>query len=685
MPSRPTIAYQPALDGVRALAVIAVLLFHGEVAGFGGGYLGVSVFFTLSGFLITSLLVREHDATGRIDLGRFYSRRLRRLLPASALCLLAVVAIAAFTDLFDGVASLRDDVLGCVFQVANWVFLAGDGSYQDLLARTSGTASPLEHFWSLAIEEQFYWIWPPIITLLFARTAVRRVRLAWVGGLTVASLVAAPVVARVWGPDAAYWSTPARIGEILVGAMIAVVLAERSVPARWHVLAPVALVLLGGAVVLFPASGGPAYQGALPLVALVSGALLLGLQVDGPLRRVLSVGPLVALGRISYGVYLYHWPVFVLLDADRTGLDGPVLLAVRLAVTLTVSVASFRLLELPIRHATRVAPRLTFGASAVATATVVLAAIVLVPAGLGQYWETDQATAEAAAIRVDDRPLVPVPTTTPAPGTVVVTVAPTATDVPASDAPDSIPVTAPVETGPPPPATLPELARPVRIMVIGDSTANAFGSGVVAWAAANPDLAQAEIVPAPGCGFVTGGERRTGDTIEAIEGCDGWVQEFVLPEVERLRPDVVMAMVTSWDIVDRRWDGGELLTPLDPEYAERIYDDYSTLVAALLADDAATVALVRHPRPDPLWLDTVDAQEDPARHQVVYDVYDRIAAERPDLVRVIPLDRWLAAQGLDTDRDVRPDGIHVTLDAATQIASDYLGDQLIRISLGLPT
>ncbi len=133
-PVRSTIAYQPALDGVRALAVIAVLLFHAEVPGFDGGYLGVSVFFTLSGYLITSLLVAEHERLGRIDLVRFYGRRIRRLLPASAACLVAVAVLAATSDVFDGVADLRRQLVGSILQVANWVFLAGEGSMSKLYA-----------------------------------------------------------------------------------------------------------------------------------------------------------------------------------------------------------------------------------------------------------------------------------------------------------------------------------------------------------------------------------------------------------------------------------------------------------------------------------------------------------------------------------------------------------------------
>ena len=171
--------------------------------------------------------------------------------------------------------------------------------------------------------------------------------------------------------------------------------------------------MLAATVVLFPASSGPAYEGALPLIALVSGGLLIGLQIDGPVRTWLAAGPLVWLGRISYGVYLFHWPVYVLLDADRTGLDGAPLLGVRLAVTMAVSVASYQAIELRVRHAQRLRPTTAFIGSALATATVFVAAMVLVPTGLGEYWETDDAIVSAAAIEVDDRALAPLaPTAT---------------------------------------------------------------------------------------------------------------------------------------------------------------------------------------------------------------------------------------------------------------------------------
>ena len=180
-----------------------------------------------------------------------------------------------------------------------------------------------------------------------------------------------------------------------------------------------------------------------------------------------------------------------------------------------------------------------------------------------------------------------------------------------------------------------------------------------------------------------GGERRTGDSIEPVEGCDGWIERFVYPEVERLRPDVVVAMVTSWDLVDRRWEGETLLTPFDDEFAGRLEADYRAFTRTLQTAGAGRVALVRHPIPDPYWLPRADEQEDPARHQVIYDLYDRLAAEN-EHVEVVALDGWLREVGLDLSEGVRPDGVHPTPEASTDVSERFLGDQLVRVALGAP-
>jgi peptidoglycan/LPS O-acetylase OafA/YrhL len=672
--------YQPALDGVRCLAVVAVMLFHAGTPGFDGGYLGVSVFFTLSGYLVTSLIMQEHRTSGTVRLGAFYGRRVRRLLPASIATVVAVVVIAAVTDVFDEVVGLRAQAVGSLLQVANWVLLAGSSSYQDLLAEGAGVTSPLAHFWSLAIEEQFYWIWPPLMALLLTRVPARTSRIRIIGVLTLATMLAAPLIANVWGPDAAYWATPARLGEILVGAFLAFALTSVTVPGRVSLLAPVSLVILAVAVVMFPSSSGPAYEGLLPLVAVVSGGLILGLQADGPLRRALSAGPLVAIGRISYGLYLVHWPVFVIVDADRTGLDGPVLTALRLLITAAIAVASYFVIEQPIRLRHAAPARLTLGAGALASVGTAAIALVLVSGGPTNYWRADDGAVDAAAIGAVPNPAA----LTASSGTTPTSTAPdptvTAPDPSVASPDQSVTSQAPATTEVAPSTTRPELQRPVRIVVTGDSTADALGTGVVQWAANHPDLAQAEVHAALGCGFVMGGERLFGGEIVET-GCLGWTEEVLYPDIEQTQPDVLAVMTSVWDVTAQRWDGGELLTPLDPEYRARLVEAYTNLVERATAAGAQNVVFIEHPVPRAGWEDSAEDEADPARHQVLFEVYAEVAAAYPSTVHIVDLASWFTEQGLDDDREIRPDGVHLEPVAATSIVERFLGDQLIDAAL----
>src|SRR5262245_7993822 len=222
--------YQPALDGVRALAVAVVLAFHLGAPWMPGGYLGVSVFFTLSGFLITSLLLEERARSGRIDIGAFYVRRLRRLLPASLLCL-GGIGLLAGAGLFAGGDGLRGAVVAALLQSENWRALFAGESYADLFAGPS----PVDHFWSLAIEEQFYVLWPLTLAGL-AALAARRGRSTAPTLLTLFAVlaVAAPLTARLWSADAAYLASWPRFAEIAAGAALAGVLASRPAPSSWR-------------------------------------------------------------------------------------------------------------------------------------------------------------------------------------------------------------------------------------------------------------------------------------------------------------------------------------------------------------------------------------------------------------------------------------------------------------------
>ena len=702
--SRPsTISYQPALDGVRALAVLAVLFFHGEVAGFGGGYLGVSVFFTLSGFLITSLLAAETERQGSVRLGAFYARRARRLLPASVLLVVLVMVASIVTDWFDAVADLRAHIVGSLLQVANWVFLASGGSYQELLQQAAGAASPLEHYWSLAIEEQFYWLWPVAFVGLWKLGRTTRGRLLLLGAVTAGFVVLAPVIAVVWGTDAAYWASPARAAEILLGAFLALALAGRTVSPRLWVLAPLALAVLAVCVVTFPSAGGPAYAGWLPAIGAVSALLLLGLQVDSPVRAACSAAPLVWLGKISYGVYLFHWPIFVVLNDERTGLDGLPLFALRTALTLGVAQVSFMFFEQPIRTASGIGIRPTLIGAGGATAAVILAAVLVVPGADSDYWATPSEVAEAAALDTDDAPLVAAAPSTADndPGNATSPASPTSTASPASPDVDrettttaadaataattttamtATTVTTTTTTIPP----IPALSRPVRMIVAGDSTGEAYGNGVVSWAAASPDIAQAELNVERGCGFVRDGEYLLdGEWFDVRDDCGDWLERDLPDRVAETGADVVLMVTTSWDVLDHRWEAGDGFATTTDEMRARLLFDFTRVTDELLAEGAGAVVWVKAPIPNPLWFSRGTEQEQPERHAVLHAVMDEIAANHPGDVYVVDLLDYFDEVGYTDDVDLRPDGVHVTPEAAERIAADFLGEQMVRAALDL--
>jgi peptidoglycan/LPS O-acetylase OafA/YrhL len=242
---RPDATYDPALDGVRALAVLAVLLFHAEIPGAPGGFLGVSTFFTLSGFLITRLLLAELARTGTIDLGRFWTRRFRRLMPASLLGLAVVLALAHLTTDPTALGRLRGDVFSALAYASNWRFMQTAESYFGIFE----DPSPVQHFWSLSIEEQFYLLYPLIVLALWRRRAdVGRGLAVPIGALTIAG-AAAGVALTTSGASQArvYYGTDTRAPELLVGALLALWMTQRDrgAPSRLVTEITATLALLG--------------------------------------------------------------------------------------------------------------------------------------------------------------------------------------------------------------------------------------------------------------------------------------------------------------------------------------------------------------------------------------------------------------------------------------------------------
>jgi len=377
------IRYEPALDGLRGLAVIGVLLFHGQFAWAEGGFLGVSTFFTLSGFLITTLLVTEHQARGTVSLRTFWTRRFRRLMPASVAVLAGIsVLFGLFVADASQLNDLRGDVLSALFYVANWHFIVSDQSYTDLFTQPS----PVQHFWSLAIEEQFYVVFPLLVFgVLRVAKGSRAVLGAVLAALTVGSVA---LMLAQYEPGLAttqvYYSTFTRAAELLIGAILALVLFGRG-PLRRPgavLLAAAAGVLALGATVWCWINVGQQdswlYQGGLTVYALFSAALILAaVQVTGPVQTIFSRAPIVALGKISYGVYLYHWPIFLWLTPERTGLSLWPLFVLRVAVTLFLSVLSYWYIEQPVRQRIMLVSRRSWLVAPAAVAVVALAAVMV--------------------------------------------------------------------------------------------------------------------------------------------------------------------------------------------------------------------------------------------------------------------------------------------------------------------
>jgi peptidoglycan/LPS O-acetylase OafA/YrhL len=354
-PTAPTSAlagYEPSLDGMRGICIAAVIAYHGcAQAGLHGwvrgGFIGVSVFFTLSGFLITSLLLRERAATGTVDLPRFWARRIRRLWPASFVVVLAVILLSAAGTL----AARASDTIAATWSVTNWHVIAGGEA--KLLQTIVG---PLGPTWSLAVEEQFY----ILLAVLFV-VAVRSRRPHLVLGVAAAVGVVVPAVltnfVTDWQPSLEF-NTFLRMPELCIGVLLALwhhhrqpgVPGETAPAGAGDVLAGVGMATLVGLFLFVDYSPPWLLRGGYTLVAVVTAATIVGLLQHGAVARALARPPLRWLGVVSYSLYLVHWPVMSVLTSDRTGRDGAVLLVILLATSLLVAWALHRLVEQPVRR-----------------------------------------------------------------------------------------------------------------------------------------------------------------------------------------------------------------------------------------------------------------------------------------------------------------------------------------------
>ncbi|WP_261575541.1 DUF459 domain-containing protein [Frankia gtarii] len=649
------LGHLPALDGLRAFAVMAVIAYHAGISWMPGGLLGVDTFFVLSGFLITGLLITEYRNTRRIDLRSFWVRRSRRLMPALLVLLVGVAAYARWIAAPGDVGTLRLDALSTLLYVANWRFALSDQSYFNHFS----APSPLLHTWSLSVEEQFYVLWPLIVFLLMRHSARtvdrwrRQRQKAQSLALTVAvlgaeasALTGLALLLVGTDPSRIYYGTDSRSQALLVGAALAVWRGQRTKPmsARARSVMSVVGCLAGAAmIVIWTTVSGESralYAGGFLGVAIVVMLLVASLveAPRGPVSKLLAWAPLTFVGRISYGLYLWHWPVFLTLTATRTGTDGAVLLLLRLGATLAITLASFHLVEDPIRRR-RIRlpkPRLTVPAAFVGVLAVILAATagtsssVRTPAQLA-------ALAERAAAS-------PQPAVT-------------------------------VRTGG---------GAPIKMLLGGDSVALTLGFSDFSSMAADQGI-EIHDFSKLGCGVARGMERRIlGEAGPTTDGCDQWPQRFA-QRVNEVNPALALLLVGRWEVTDQLRNGHwtHIGDPAFDAYLGRELD----LAITTLGAKGAKVVLSTTPifKPTEAPDGSIYPETKASRVERFNVLLHEAAARHPgtsmiDIASILtPGNKYV--DELDGVRLRDDDGVHISNGGARRIGTAII-PQLLRIAQG---
>ncbi|HEX6420685.1 MAG TPA: acyltransferase [Acidimicrobiales bacterium] len=621
----PELPHVDGFDGVRAVALLAVMAFHQGFDFARGGFLAISTFFTLSGFLAATIALAEWSQGGRLVLARFWQHRVRRIAPALLFTIAVVVVLQTVLRVGAG-PGYRGDVLAALGQVLNWRYvLEGDG-----FARTLTDPSPVQHLWSLSMLAQLTVVLP-LVFVGVMKLAGRRWRLAG----TVFAAAAAASFAGAWltadrvGNDGmAYYGTHLRAGEMLVGVVLAYLVLSPGVrravgsPAglavvRWGAVAALAvLAWLWHATGLYSSN---LFAGVTAANALLSAWLIFAMTLPGPATSVLGSRPMRLLGGVSYAAYLLHWPIFLLVDSGRTGLDGPLLFVPRLAATLAAAALVTLALERPFRRRVTLAlPRLAL-ALGVVTAVVAAAAFVL-----------PEQPPRGVSLTIGD-----------------------------GSRPGDLDV------------VVPDGEAVASIAVVGGSLAGSLPPGFEAWNAEHPDQQVRVHTHVADCPLAGAGPvRLAGETVGESTECLGFAPR--LPRLlDAAEPDLVIVVPSAADLGDRELDR-ETVHLGDPVFDEWFYEHLRDLSATL---DAAGVPVVwatsPHLRLTPGgdlegdW--TSVAANDPRRVDRMNDLV-RSVASRSD-ASVVDLGAW--AQRLprgEFGSGQRAEGRDLTEDGATRAA-----------------
>jgi peptidoglycan/LPS O-acetylase OafA/YrhL len=637
-----------ALDGMRGIAVLLVLLFHFKIGPFRGGFVGVTVFFTLSGFLICSRTLTEVGRSGGFAVKDFFERRIRRLAPAAIVCILGVVIATHLIGTREQRGSITGDALGALANVANWRFLVNGTSYTDLFA----APSPLNHFWSLAIEEQFYLFFPVVVWLLMKLPHRGR-------AMAVALLVS---IGLEWSAHAAssadsynrfYYGTDARMSELLIGVIAALALSYWRIPLRRPagrqrftvtLIAAAALITIVVGAMTYR-NGGISYQhGGAVVIALATAMLIIGgLEGANGVARLLSARWLVWVGKVSYAAYLYHWPIFALSGKHWGPLHGLGLGLAQLSLSLLLAGLSFRFLESPIQRR-RFAPLrpvlMRHWLRALAGVALVAVALMLVNPAKGTSRFSPAASQAGVA------------------GTSGATVP--GLQVPAAAKAKAGTTVAPSNAA----------VRPLRVLVTGDSTARVMANALVTYQNAHPKALQVLDLSLPGCPITPTDLIRnySGEAGQNVSLCAGWQSTFA-KQIKAFKPDVSAVFLSVMEQTDQRRLSGSWENLLDPTY--RAHQEAELLkFANLLTSTGAPVFWADAPYVK-FQLDLPWVSDSPARTDVLNQMYRDIAA-KDSKITLADYASKLNKPGHVVDTSVRPDGIHMTDAWAEKVATSWL-------------
>jgi peptidoglycan/LPS O-acetylase OafA/YrhL len=698
---RPHIAlpHYAGLDGLRGLAVAAVLLYHGGVSWSGGGFLGVEMFFVLSGFLITSLLVAEWGRSGGIVLRAFWARRARRLLPALFALVAAIGVYYALAGPTKAVPGLQGDGISTLLYFSNWHQVAAGTNY----FAASGPVSPLQHTWSLAIEEQFYVLWPLLVLAVLGvarrrgaseRRAMQVLLGVSLGGALIASVEMAALFASGRGLDRVYYGTDTRATGLLLGAALAIALAIRKKPnpahptvhpatgtprltPAWvrHALAAAALLavpLLAVGIVL--ADGDDAWV--YPFGMLATDGLMVILIAAVVLRpqaaaaRLMALAPFRGLGTISYGLYLWHFPLFLWLDESSTGQRGAALLVLRLAVTLAVSVICYVIVEQPIRQRRRpawvVRGLAPVGAGAAVVSLLMASAASSLPVGIPAAAKLPQAPAH---LRGSDGPCQ-----VRLADSAQLGMAPLGADKVAKFEYGALGKSTLVWNGS---ATKSfETCPPKRVLVIGDSLAFTLGAPMMD----DEERYGVQISNAAllGCAFSAKGQLDVNGAWEDLpSGCGSALDQWAA-DVKRVHAQEVVVELGYRDEFDWRWNGEtvHLGVPAFDAYLQRQIDRY---VQVLGRDGVKVVFLsVPYTRPPDRADGTPAPAASAARHAQINAMLADEVRRHPGTVQMVDLDKTVSP---DNRYDARVkgqlcrfDGIHFSVFCAKLLEPTVLGE-----------